>query len=626
MNFAFTEEQEELRKTVRAFLDAKSSEEAVREQMETEDGYDTAVWSQMAEQMGLQGLHIPEEFGGSGFGYVELGIVLEEMGRSLLCAPFFSSVVLAANTLIQSGDDAAKQAYLPGIASGETIATLAYTEPSGKWDESGITCQATKRGDGYTLNGTKSFVLDGHTANLIIVAAKTDAGTSLFAVDGDAAGLTRTSLSTMDQTRKQAKLEFADTPATLIGEDGKGWDTLTTVLDLAAVGLAAEQVGGAQKVLEMAVEYAKVRVQFGRPIGSFQAIKHKCADMLLEVESAKSAAYYGMWCASEMNDELPVDGLARQGVLLGGVLPRRRREHPDPRWHRLHLGAPGAPVLQAGQELRAPVRRPDVPPRAARPAHRHLIERGALVPGTSAPRCCSPVIVVQGGPAVASEPTRLPHAPIRRSAVARPRFAAAPLMTSAGDPCSTSTYHAWTRAFWSAFAFSPKLCIPTMTTRFVPPVSEILTRSELSTARGSGVPDAVKASGRGTGSRSGRVTMIWSPSRPWVAATSGPVFGATSDVAYSVTPEFVHVTVAVDGRSGMANDSDQRPAGVTSTFESTYRGGVSYQSFARPVTTTRALPGQFPDATVSAPGEVTRGDTTIEGAEGSGIWMRAAFG
>ncbi len=305
MNFAFTEEQEELRKTVRAFLDAKSSEEAVREQMETEDGYDAAVWSQMAEQMGLQGLHIPEEFGGSGFGYVELGIVLEEMGRSLLCAPFFSSVVLAGNTLIESGDDAAKQKYLPGIASGETIATLAYTEPSGKWDESGITATATKDGDAYKINGTKSFVLDGHTANLIIVAAKTDAGTSLFAVEGDASGLTRTALSTMDQTRKQAKLEFADTPATLIGEDGKGWDTLTTVLDLAAISLAAEQVGGAQKVLEMAVDYAKVRVQFGRPIGSFQAIKHKCADMLLEVESAKSAAYYGMWCASEMNDELP---------------------------------------------------------------------------------------------------------------------------------------------------------------------------------------------------------------------------------------------------------------------------------------------------------------------------------
>ncbi|MCB0999971.1 MAG: acyl-CoA/acyl-ACP dehydrogenase [Acidimicrobiales bacterium] len=305
MNFAFTEEQEELRKTVRQFLEAKSPETAVREQMETESGFDAAVWSQMGEQMGLQGLVIPEEFGGSGYSFVELGIVLEEMGRALLCAPFFSTAVLAAQTLIHSGDDAAKKAHLPGIASGETIATLAYTEPSGKWDESGITMQASTSGDGYTLSGTKMFVLDGHTANLIIVAARTDAGVSLFAVDGGAEGLTRTALSTMDQTRKQAKLEFANTPATLIGADGEGWSILGRVLDLAAVALAAEQVGGAQKVLEMAVDYAKVRVQFGRPIGSFQAIKHKCADMLLEVESAKSAAYYGMWCAAELNDELP---------------------------------------------------------------------------------------------------------------------------------------------------------------------------------------------------------------------------------------------------------------------------------------------------------------------------------
>jgi alkylation response protein AidB-like acyl-CoA dehydrogenase len=149
------------------------------------------------------------------------------------------------------------------------------------------------------------FVLDGHTADLILVAARTSAGVSLFAVEGGASGLTRTALSTMDQTRKQAKLEFDSTPARLIGTDGAGWNVLSTVLDLAAVALAAEQVGGAQRCLDMAVEYAKVRVQFGRPIGSFQAIKHKCADMLLEVESAKSAAYYAGWCAAEMNEELP---------------------------------------------------------------------------------------------------------------------------------------------------------------------------------------------------------------------------------------------------------------------------------------------------------------------------------
>ena len=305
MNFAFTEEQEELRKTVRAFLDSKSPETAVREQMETDNGFDPAVWAQMGEQMGLQGLSIPEEFGGSGYSFIELGVVLEEMGRALLCAPYFSTVVLAANALLHSGDDAAKKKWLPGIASGETVATLAATEPSGAWDESGITMSAKGSGSDFTLTGTKMFVLDGHTANLIVVAARTAKGVSLFAVEGNAKGLTRTALSTMDQTRKQAKLEFADTPATLIGTEGKGWDVLSTVFDLAAVALAAEQVGGAQRVLDMAVEYAKVRVQFGRPIGSFQAIKHKCADMLLEVESAKSAAYYGMWCAAEMNEELP---------------------------------------------------------------------------------------------------------------------------------------------------------------------------------------------------------------------------------------------------------------------------------------------------------------------------------
>ena len=305
MNFAFSEEQDQLREFVRSFMEDKSSEESVRELMETDAGYDAAVWSQMAEQLGLQSLIIPEEFGGQGFGYVELIIVLEEMGRRLICSPFFSTVVLAANTLIHSGDDAAKAALLPGIASGETIATLAFTEESGKWDESGIAMAATADGDNWRLNGSKMFVLDGNTANLILVAARTDKGVSLFHLNGDAEGLTRTALATMDQTRKQSKLTFDNTPATMIGADGEGWAVLERVLDLAAVGLAAEQVGGAQVCLDMSVEYAKVRVQFGRPIGSFQAIKHKCADMLLEVESAKSAAYYAGWCAAELNDELP---------------------------------------------------------------------------------------------------------------------------------------------------------------------------------------------------------------------------------------------------------------------------------------------------------------------------------
>ena len=306
MNFAFSDEQEELRAAVRRFLAEKSPESEVRRLMDTTEGYDPAVWSQMADQLGLQSLTIPEEFGGSGFTYVELLVVLEEMGAALLCAPFFSSVALAANALLTSGDDEAKKSYLPGIASGETIATLAITEDNGKWDFSGIELAATKKGDGWELNGHKMFVIDGHVANLIVVAARTAAGVSLFAVPGDAPGLTRTPLPTMDQTRKQARLEFSSTPATLIGTDGGAEPGLSKTLDLAAVALAAEQVGGAQHVLDASVEYAKTRIQFGRPIGSFQAIKHKCADMLLEVESAKSAAYYAAWAAAEDSDELPV--------------------------------------------------------------------------------------------------------------------------------------------------------------------------------------------------------------------------------------------------------------------------------------------------------------------------------
>jgi alkylation response protein AidB-like acyl-CoA dehydrogenase len=306
MNFAFSDEQEELRTAVRRFLAEKSPESEVRRLMDTTDGYDPAVWSQMADQLGLQSLTIPEEFGGSGFSYVELLVVLEEMGAALLCAPFFSSVALGANALLTSGDDEAKKSYLPGIASGETIATLAITEDNGKWDFSGIEAAATKKGDGWVINGHKMFVIDGHIANLIVVAARTGAGVSLFAVQGDASGLTRTPLPTMDQTRKQARLEFADVPAVLIGVDGGAEAGLSKTLDLAAVALAAEQVGGAQHVLDASVEYAKTRIQFGRPIGSFQAIKHKCADMLLEVESAKSAAYYAAWAAAEDSDELSV--------------------------------------------------------------------------------------------------------------------------------------------------------------------------------------------------------------------------------------------------------------------------------------------------------------------------------
>ena len=309
MNFAFSEEQEELRRTVRQFLEAKSPETEVRRLMETAEGYDTSVWKQMGQELGLQGLAIPEEYGGQGFTFIELGIVLEEMGRVLLCAPYFASAVLAANAIMNAGTDEQKSALLPGIASGDTIAALAFTEPSGKWDAAGITLEATESGGKFTLSGEKMFVIDGHVADLIVVVARTAGtsgtdGISFFTVRGDAEGLTRTSLSTMDMTRKQAKLEFNNVVAEPLGAPGSAWPAFSKTLDQAAVALSNEMMGGAQKVLEMSVEYAKVRVQFGRPIGSFQAIKHKCADMLLEVESGKS--YYASWAAAEDNDELPV--------------------------------------------------------------------------------------------------------------------------------------------------------------------------------------------------------------------------------------------------------------------------------------------------------------------------------
>ena len=312
MNFAFSEEQDQLRDAVRKFFEAKSPESEVRRLMETTEGYDPAVWKQMANELGLQSLHIPEAYGGQGFTFVELGIVLEEKGRALLCAPYFSTVVLAANAILNAGTDDEKPALLPGIASGETIATLAFTEPNGQLGRGRHHDGGRADGDGNVLNGTKMFVLDGHTADLIVVVART-AGTS--GEDGisllhrrrrrrRASPAPRSRRWTRPASRRSSS-STASRPQPL-GDAGAGWAALSKTLDQAAVGLSNEMVGGAQFVLEESVQYAKDRVQFGRPIGSFQAIKHKCADMLLEVESAKSAAYYAAWAAAEDNDELPV--------------------------------------------------------------------------------------------------------------------------------------------------------------------------------------------------------------------------------------------------------------------------------------------------------------------------------
>ena len=292
MSFSFNEEQEELRKLVRRFCEEKSPSDQVRRLMDSDDNRDPQVWSQMAEQLGLQGIAISEEHGGAGFGPVELGIVLEEMGRTLLVSPYFATVALAGQALSASDDKEAKARWLPGIADGSVTATLALTEESGAWDLGSVQASAERSGDGWSLTGVKNFVPDGHSADLLLVVARDGAGLGLFAVESSASGLTRTRLDTLDLTRELGRVELAATPAVRIGGDGDATDYLTKVGDLVLAAIAAEQIGGAAKCLDMAVDYAKIRVQFGRPIGSFQAIKHKCADMLLEVESGKSAAYY----------------------------------------------------------------------------------------------------------------------------------------------------------------------------------------------------------------------------------------------------------------------------------------------------------------------------------------------
>ena len=310
MILGVTEEQEELRASVRRFLADRAPITAVRELMETTDGLDAGVWRQAGEQLGLQGIAIPEEYGGAGFSFAEQAIVLEELGAALYGGPYLASAVLAAAALLASPDEDARKTYLPGIASGDTIATLAFTEEDGSWEPDAIRLTANAAQDdsanGWQLDGRKSFVLDGHTANLILVVARTGDALSLFAVPAEASGLTRTALPTLDQTRKLARLDFAAVPAMLIGSVGDGRAVLSRALDVAAIAQAAEQLGGAQRALDMAVEYAKVRHQFGRPIGSFQAIKHRCADLLLEVESLRSAVQYAAAAVAEDSAEVPV--------------------------------------------------------------------------------------------------------------------------------------------------------------------------------------------------------------------------------------------------------------------------------------------------------------------------------
>jgi alkylation response protein AidB-like acyl-CoA dehydrogenase len=250
----------------------------------------------MAQDIGLQGLIVPESLGGSGADFIDLGVVLEELGRALYCGPFLSSAVLAATALMSAGDEIAARKYLPLVCSGSLLATVA---DDGLLDGRDPTApSATSSAETVRIDGRVGFVLDGHVADLLVVTAREGDEAGLYLVDARSAGITTTLLPTMDLTRKIAAVEFRGTEAQRLGRPGNARRVLTRVGDLATIALAAEQVGSAQRLLEISVEYARLRTQFGRTIGSFQAVKHRCAEMSVDVESARSAAYNGVWTAA----------------------------------------------------------------------------------------------------------------------------------------------------------------------------------------------------------------------------------------------------------------------------------------------------------------------------------------
>lgn len=304
MELEVNTEHDELRRSVRHFLENTSPLTEVRRLMATADGFNRGTWARMGKELELQGLALPTEDGGGGWSFAELAIVMEEMGRALFCGPYLSSVVLAANAVLLSGDDDARRDFLPGIAAGTTIATLALISDSGRWDLSDLGAIGERDGGSWTLSGHKSFVLDGQIADLILVLADTAQGPSLFAMDAGATGSTCISLPMLDETRKQARIEFDRTPARLVGVAGQADEGIRRTLTLGACALAAELAGVAGASLDMSVAYAKTRTQFGRPIGSFQAIKHMSADMFVAVETSRSAVQYAAAAAAADSGEL----------------------------------------------------------------------------------------------------------------------------------------------------------------------------------------------------------------------------------------------------------------------------------------------------------------------------------
>ncbi len=314
MNFGFNDEQELLRSTARKFFDNECPSTTVRTLMEAPEGMTPELWKKLAEQ-GWLGLIAPEEHGGMALGIVDLVVLLEEMGRAVVPGPFFSTVLLGGLAILEAGNDAQKKAWLPKICSGEARATIAWMEPSAELGAAGITLPAAAKGSGFTLNGTKLFVHDAHTADVIVVAARTSSGQnpedgiSLFLVPKGTPGLAVTLLPTMDQTRKLCEVTLTNVSVgseAIMGAPLAGWKPLARVIDRATVGLCAEMCGGAQKVLDMTVEYAKIRQAFGRPIGSYQGVKHKAADMLVDVENSKSITYYAAWAMDEGVPEGPL--------------------------------------------------------------------------------------------------------------------------------------------------------------------------------------------------------------------------------------------------------------------------------------------------------------------------------
>jgi len=313
MDFGFSEEQEFLRTTAREFLAKEAPMSAVREQMDDARGFSRELWEQMAE-LGWVGLLIPEAYGGAGLGFVDLVVVLEEMGRALLPSPFFGNLQ-GTLALLRGGSESQKQEILSAVAAGQRLLTFAITESAGTEEASGIQTRAEVDGDGFRLSGTKLFVPDGQNADTIVVAARTGSAATaaesdieLYLVERTDPGVVAVPQKSMDQTRRIAELRFDGARATRLGAGaGAGWQVWEWVRDRALIALAADALGGAEKVLEDSVAYAKERVQFGKPIGVNQAVKHKCADMLIQVESAKSVAYYAAWTADE---DLPEATLA----------------------------------------------------------------------------------------------------------------------------------------------------------------------------------------------------------------------------------------------------------------------------------------------------------------------------